>query len=244
MKKSILFFSLLLMPLYAFNQDSLSRFDLSADIASRYIWRGMALSSSPAFQPGIACTLGNFEIGSWASYTFALEPLQEVDLYLAYSVSGLTFTVYDYYNPFEIADTTENYFDWNGKTSRHILEGSIAWSGIGDLPFTFLLATMFYGNDRDSVFYDDERDDEVKNLYSTYFEASYTFSLKDGKEFNVFAGITPFSGLYAEKFALVNLGCSLMKEIKITDNFSLPITGSLVINPDARKVYGVLAISF
>jgi uncharacterized protein (TIGR02001 family) len=234
MKKSFFLFSLILMPLAAYNQDSLSRFDVSADIVSRYIWRGMALSSSPAFQPGISCTLGNFEIGSWASYTFATEPLQEVDLYLAYSVSNLTASVYDYYNPFEI-DTTENYFDWNGKTTRHMLEGSIAWSGIGDLPFTFLLATIFYGNDRD---------EEDNNNYSTYFEASYAFELKEGKEFNVFAGITPFSGMYAEKFALVNLGCSLMKEIKITDNFSVPLTGSLVINPDARKVYAVFGITF
>jgi len=235
MKKCFYLFSLFLMPLNAFSQDSLSHFDVSADIVSRYIWRGMALSSSPAFQPGISCSLGNFEIGSWASYTFALEPLQEVDLYMAYSVSNLTVTAYDYYNPFEIADTSENYFDWNSETTRHMLEGSIQWSGIGDLPFTFLLATILYGNDKD---------EEGGNYFSTYFETSYAFSLKQDMELNVFAGITPFSGMYAEKFALVNLGCSLMKEIKITDNFSVPLTGSFVVNPDARKVFAVLSISF
>jgi hypothetical protein len=235
MKKCFYLFSLLLMPLNTFCQDSLSHFDVSADIVSRYIWRGMALSSSPAFQPGISCTLGNFEIGSWASYTFALEPLQEVDLYMSYSVSNLTITAYDYYNPFETIDTSENYFDWNSETTRHLLEGSIQWSGIGDLPFTFLLATILYGNDKDTT---------GSNYYSTYFETSYAFSLKQGMELNVFAGITPFSSMYAEKFALVNLGCSLMKEIKITDNFSVPLTGSFVVNPDARKVLAVLSISF
>ena len=235
MKKCYYLFSLLIMPLNAFSQDSLSHFDISADIVSRYIWRGMALSTSPAFQPGISCTLGNFEIGSWASYTFALEPLQEVDLYMAYSVSNLTVMVYDYYNPFENIDTSENYFDWNSETTRHLLEGSLEWSGIGDLPFTFLLATILYGNDKD---------ESGENYFSTYFETSYAFSLKEGKELSVFAGITPFSGMYAEKFALVNLGCSLMKEIKITDNFSVPLTGSLVVNPDAQKVYAVLSISF
>jgi hypothetical protein len=237
MKIKTLFFlfSLLLMPLTAYNQDSLSRFDVSADLVSRYVWRGMALSSSPAFQPSVTCTLGNFEIGTWASYTFATEPLQEVDLYLAYSVSNLTICLYDYYTPSEMPDGSDNYFDYTSDTTYHLMEGSLAWSGIGDIPITFLLATFFYGNDKDEV---------GNNYYSTYFETSYAFSLKEGKELNVFAGITPFGGFYAEKFALVNLGCSLTKEIKITDNFSVPLTGSLVINPDSRKVYGVLAISF
>jgi hypothetical protein len=233
-RSTIILFSLLLMPLSAYEQDSLSRFDLSADIVSRYIWRGMALSSSPAFQPGISCSLGNFEIGSWASYTFALEPLQEVDLYLAYSVSNLSVTAYDYYNPFEFADTTENYFDWNSQTTRHMLEGNLQWSGIGDLPITFLLATIIYGNDRDTL---------GNNYYSTYFETSYLFDLS-GIELNVFAGLTPFAGLYADKFAVVNLGCSLRKEIKITDKFSLPVTGSFVVNPNARKVFATLSFSF
>jgi hypothetical protein len=233
-RSTIILFSLLLMPLSAYEQDSLSHFDLSADIASRYLWRGMALSSSPAFQPSISCSLGNFEIGSWASYTFALEPLQEVDLYMAYSVSNLTITAYDYYNPFEPSDTSENYFDWNSQTTRHLLEGSLQWSGIGDLPFTFLLATIVYGNDKD---------ESGNNYYSTYFEASYLFDLH-GMELNVFAGLTPFEGMYGDKFAFVNLGCSLRKEIKITDRFSLPITGSLMVNPNAQKVYAAISFSF
>jgi hypothetical protein len=238
MKKlcTVFFFVLLCLSNKSFSQDdSLSHFNVSADIVSRYVWRGMALSSSPAFQPQISCTLGNFEIGSWSSYTFTTEPLQEADLYLSYSVGGLNLTLYDYYNPIELADTSENYFDWNSNTTRHILEGNISWSGIGDLPITFLAAVMFYGNDRD---------DSSKNYYSTYVEASYPFTLHGGMELNVFAGITPFAGMYAEKFALVNLGCTLSKEIKITDNFSLPVSGSLVINPDSKKIYGVVGISF
>jgi hypothetical protein len=227
-------FSLLLMPLSAFEQDSLSHFNVSADIVSRYIWRGMALSSSPAFQPYISCTLGNFEIGSWSSYTFSTEPLQEADLYLGYSVGNLSISLYDYYLPIEMADTSENYFDWNSSTTRHMLEGGIGWSDIGNLPFSFLLAVIFYGSDKD---------DTGKNYYSTYFEASYTFDLK-GNELNVFAGLSPFEGMYAEKFAVVNLGCSLVKEIKVTDKFSIPLTGKFVINPDARKVFAVFGISF
>jgi len=42
---------------------------------------------------------------------------------------------------------------------------------------------------------------------------------------------------------LCNLGLSATKEIKITDHFSLPLTGSLILNPADERLFVVAAIS-
>jgi hypothetical protein len=42
---------------------------------------------------------------------------------------------------------------------------------------------------------------------------------------------------------VVNLGITVSKEIKISDSFSLPLTTSFIINPQAENVFLVLGIS-
>jgi hypothetical protein len=75
---------------------------------------------------------------------------------------------------------------------------------------------------------------------SMYFELGYSFSFID-----VFVGAG--NGLYLtsdSKFNLVNVGISKSKEVKITDSFALPISASLITNPDAKQVHLVFGISF
>ena len=43
-------------------------FDIGVDFASRYVWRGLEFSDSPAVQPYAEYTSGNFTLGIWASY--------------------------------------------------------------------------------------------------------------------------------------------------------------------------------
>jgi len=206
---------------------------VSADFVTRYVWRGMLLNSSPAVQPTLDFTYGGLSFGSWASYTFALEELQEVDLYLSYNYNFLTLTLNDYYNPNELYDTLHNYFDWDKSTSPHALELAATLSDFGDLPLSLTAGVFFYGNDRD---------DSGNNYYSTYIELGY-FKTIGKNDFSAFLGFTPAEGYYSDKLSIVNVGVSVVRTIEITDKFSLPIAGSFIVNPDAKNVFFVLGIT-
>ncbi len=44
-------------------------------------------------------------------------------------------------------------------------------------------------------------------------------------------------------FGIVNIGVTKSKEIKITDSFSLPISGAVIFNPDSEQLYILAGIS-
>ncbi|MBK8806051.1 MAG: hypothetical protein IPO21_05135 [Bacteroidales bacterium] len=208
--------------------------NIGADIVSRYVWRGLALSKAPAIQPCLDFTLGSFSIGSWASYTIGEDTIQEVDLYLSFTKSWFTLTVNDYFNPNEKVGYYD-YFNWNSKQTGHAIEVSTTIADIKNIPLSLTAGVFLFGNDRDEI--------TNKNLYSAYFELAYNKTFKNNMEFSSFIGITPYRGYYADEFNVVNVGISLAKEITISDKFTLPISGSFIVNPDLGNVHFVVAIS-
>lgn len=90
---------------------------LEADFVSRYVWRGLALSDGPAFQPSVWVSFAGFTLTPWANVALhedsARAGLNELDLTLDYSrdVFNLTvdpsFSVYTYPNQTDAAPTGE-----------------------------------------------------------------------------------------------------------------------------------------
>lgn len=71
-----------------------------------------------------------------------------------------------------------------------------------------------------------------------YFEAGYTAG-----RVTLFAGAGTGWHTPDGEFNLCNLGLSTTREIKITDHFSLPLTGSVILNPAEERLFVVAAIS-
>ncbi len=216
------------------NAEEESNLGLGADIVSRYVWRGLPFSTSPAVQPYLEYAFGNLTLGTWGSYTFAREELQEVDLYVSYALGSFTLTLNDYFNPTENVDSISNYFDWNKDVTGHALEFLASWEGTETLPISLQAGVILYGNDLN---------DKGNNNYSSYVELGYTFDLKQAT-LNPFLGMTLGKGLYADEFNAVNVGLMAEKEINITDSFILPISGSFITNPASGAVFFVVGFSF
>jgi hypothetical protein len=219
----------------AWSQDDsiTTSWDIGADIASRYIWRGVNLSETPAFQPSIEFSWKNLTIGAWGSYTFGKEMLQEVDLLATYQIKNFTLGITDYYNPVDTLGAVNDYFNFKPKTCGHLLDVQLRFDGPESFPVYVLVSNFFYGNDRD---------DEGNNQYSTYFEIGYSASA-GALTVQPFIGITPKAGFYYEKAGVVNLGISCAKELQITDKFNLPMNVSFITNPAYKNVYLTLVIS-
>jgi hypothetical protein len=210
-------------------QDSLE-FSLGADLVSSYVWRG-AYQTKAAFQPAAGLSVAGFSVSAWAS-TELTGPQKEVDFTVGYSIAGLSLAVTDYWWAGEGAFQYLKY----GSGTAHYFEGSVGYTlPVASFPLSLSVNTMFAGADKKAG--------EDKNNYSTYLEASFPFTIKE-VGLAVSVGGTPGAGLYADQASVVNIGLEASKEIKITDSFSLPVFGQIILNPNSGDIFFVAGFSF
>lgn len=208
-------------------------FSTKVDFVSRYLWRGIQLSQSPCVQASAFYSKGNFSLGSWTSYTTGKESLQEFDLIATYSLGNFSLSAIDFFNPNDTL-TDNHYFNWKSHQTKHLVECMLAYNGPETFPIQLMVGVAVFGNDRDL---------NGKNYYSTYVEANYNWNIQD---YNVkaFVGLTRDDGFYTQNgFQVINVGVTLTRNIKITDHFNIPVSTSLIANPDRNSVYAVFALS-
>jgi hypothetical protein len=230
----VLFISFLIFRnfvLVAQTNEPASPFKVTADLVSHYVWRGSMATGSPTpnFQPTLAYSKGNLEIGVWGSTDFT-GSYKEIDPYVTYTAGHIKLALTDYDWNFNHS----NYFNYSNSETGHMFEGTIGFIGTDAFPVSVTWNTMFYGFDKKS-------DDSTKQAFSTYVELGYTKGVA-----TIFLGFTPWSGYYnnygttnfdpgtsKKTFSIVNIGASVTKALKITETFSLPLKATLVINPSA-----------
>lgn len=193
-----------------------------ADIVSSYVWRGLYVGPA-SVQPSISLSAGNFSVGVWGSSSFE-GTWREFDLYAGYSIGNFSVLVTDYFFPRNLPDGEgSSYFDY----SEHLFEAMVGYSFGESLPLSLAWNTNFAGDDD----------------YSSYFEAGYAIQAGD-ITLDLILGATPWAGLYADGFALVNASIKASKEIVFTDSFSLPVYTQAILNPDTKDVFLVFGASF
>ncbi|MCB0731056.1 MAG: hypothetical protein KDC88_08490 [Ignavibacteriae bacterium] len=206
-----------------FSQTSVSG---GADFVSRYVWRGIDFGNSFSVQPSLSVSNGGFEAGFWGSYPFVNDNMgaEEMDLYLGYSISDFSVLVTDYYFPTS-GGKYGNYKD----PGSHTIEIGLSYGGSDSFPIS-LAAYMNVYNDEDNT---------------VYFEVGYSTEIQE-VGFDLFVGGTPGGdGAYygTTEFNLINIGITASKEISITDDFSLPIFSSYVLNPNLEIGHLIFGLS-
>jgi hypothetical protein len=204
-------------------EEKQSPFTAGADIYSSYVWRGTKYGTGPAFQPTLEFSSVRFTAGAWGSFDFT--GYQEADLYFSFELpAGFTLGMYDYYYP------DLDYFDFSDSTGSHAFEVNLGFAAGG---FTF--SANYILNKAGNA--GSEGGDK-------YFEAKYSFD-----SFNLFVGVgdgwhTLNKSDGSDRFAVCNIGLGTSRSIKITDSFSIPVTGQLIFNPDIKRMYLVVGFSF
>lgn len=221
--------------------DSPVSIDMGVDVVSRYVWRGLNVNDAPNIQPAISFTYTGFTLGLWGSYALTADsdhPFNsEIDLYTGYSIitgaGTFSILVTDYYFPdagYKLGNFN-NYNDPDG-AGGHLIEAGLTYQ----LPESFPLSISGYYN----VY-----NDAGKN---TYFQLSYPFNINNFS-LTIFTGAAGGSSenpayYNSSKFAVINAGFTLNKDIKITDNFILPVFSSFIINPRSEQPFLIFGISF
>lgn len=218
MKKTIISVIFLVLTISGFSQVSISEAEIT--LQSRHIWRGTKLGTAPMLEPSVTVSNKNFSFNVWAAKSLN-NSYSEIDLIPSYQIGELTLSLLDYYVP-EIGEDN-SYLNFTDGESRHTLEFSLDnYSGEKNR-LKWMIGTFFAG---------DKNEETGKTFFSTYVEFKYPFSfLKIDAE--PFVGLTPFKGYYADKFAFINSGLVLSKEIKLSSKLVCPLNLTYTYNPYA-----------
>jgi len=229
MKKIVLFALGMAMSMTTFAQEeSEVETTIGADVVSSYIWRGQDLGSA-ALQPTLGIAYKGLSLSAWGSYGLVdVADTKEFDLTLAYTIGGLNIGVTDYwFNTMPTGgDPDGRYFKYDAHATNHVLEANIGY----DFGFASLnWFTNFAGNDYKK---------DGKRAYSSYMEVVVPFKLS-AIEWTATAGAVPSTSLQygTNGFAVTNVALKAMKDIKISDTFSVPVFAEVAANPRAQKAY-------
>ena len=251
MKKTVLILALMLTTSLTFAQDAPvttavakdtlapeapePKFTAAVDVVYPYLWRGIRYyGDKVAFQPymGYAIT-DKLSVGVWATTNFsnAADAYNEFDWNIAYQVTPiLKVMLSDYYWP-----ATKHNMDWERSPYFDYSEGSAQSLDLSFLfdfsdkgiPLDFQWNTFIGGGD-----YKYDADGNVDGrAFSSYAEVGYTYSIeKLGVDIRPFVGAAVINGGYygtdangKAGFTFSNVGVNVAKEIKISENYSVPV---------------------
>lgn len=218
-----------LLPLGAVAQDKVET-SVGADLVSSYIWRGQDLGGV-SIQPSVGIAYKGVSLSAWGSTSFSGDSGndKELDVTLSYTTGGLTIGVTDYWSP------GTGYFHYKAHETSHVWEANIGYD-FGPLALNWY--TNFAGNDGVNK--------NGKRAYSSYVEASVPFTL-GGLDMDFTLGAVPYGTDFyngADKgFAVSQVAIGAQKELKITDSFSLPVSGKAIWNPATEGAYLVFGIT-
>lgn len=200
------------------DEEKSSRFTTGADLYSNYIWRGTRYGQGPHLQPSVKYTSGGLTIGIWGS--FDINGYSEADPYISCSLPfGFSLGISDYYYPglpvFEISDTA----------GSHALELNAGYS-IGGLTLN-------------ANYIINEAGGAASSGGEMYFQAGYGFT-----DVNIWVGAGNGWHTSDGVFRLCNLGIGTSKTLIVGENFSIPVTGQVILNPDREQLYLVIGFTF
>jgi len=218
MRKSLSILVFVLASTFAFNVQAQeeSSWSTGVDLVSSYVWRGTNFSG-PSLQPYVDFTSGGFSIGAWGSQGY--DGFQEMDLYLSYGFDfGLSLGLTDYYYP-----GTE-FFDYSTEAGAHAFEINAGFeTGALSLAANYIL-------------------NEAGGAASAGGDMYYEVGVSAGSV-DLFLGAGDGWHTSDGEFNVCNVGIGTSKEIKITDTFSIPVSGSAILNPEREQFYIVVGIS-
>ncbi len=220
--KKLFFFTISVLFLSGANAQNLN---VGVDIFNRYVWRGVEYGSSPSIQPTIEYSKGIFSIGAWGAYATGISSngsyFAEADLFVSLSFeNGLSIGLSDYYYP------GSSWFEFDKEISSHAFELNLGYE-TGKFSFG--------GN----YILNDSRFGAGSQGGDMYFEAGYSSGT-----FKAHIGGGDGWHTLNNNFQICNIGFVGEKELKLTETFSIPLSGTIIMNPNTEQLFLVVGVSF
>lgn len=243
--KTFLLITFFIISITTFIQAQEFEVNSGADIVSRYVWRGLNVNDAVNIQPALTFSVHGFSLGFWGSYSLSSDPVnthsalgQELDTWLGYSYSfnngmSITALITDYY--FANAGIKWGNFNKHDDPDgpgAHVIEAGLVVTGPECFPITISGYLNFHNDAGNNVYFQADYPVEVKDVSLNFFVGGTTGS----KENPVYYG--------SEKLNIINVGVKASKSIKITEEYSLPVSVSFIGNPNTETTYMVFGLTF
>jgi len=212
------------------------KISVSPSITTRHYWRGIMVNNSANFEVDMAYTNKNFTFAAYGGYAFD-NSYSEFDFHVGYKFNDhFNIAVWDLFANRDRATINDyNYLDLDKSTTNHLIDASLNFYFTDNFPLSISLNTMLYGRDLDA---------NGDQNYSTYVEFGYPVKI-GGETVSLFAGLNAFENqVYGENFGFVDIGATVTRTVKITENFSLITWAKVAINPEAETGNLIFGINF
>lgn len=208
--------------LFPMNANAQNEFTVNGkvDFVSDYVWRGAYQGSGVSVQPSLTLGYAGLTLNVWGNQSLE-NSAKEFDINLGYSIHNFSITVSDYW----WAGVNLPYGHYK---NQHFFEGTLAYSFGESFPLALSWSTMFAGADKNA---------EGDLQASTYITASYPISLPADITLTPAVGFTPWKGMYHDKAAFTDISLKASKDIKVTENFAIPLFVQAIVAPVYDRTY-------
>ena len=235
------------LTLNAQENDNGRNLNLSVDVASGFVWRGITLNTSPVFQPSATFTSGNFMAGIWTSSPFFIrgegDCFRGLDMFAFYQITpSFSIGIINYFPHDERlywGDTS--YFNYRREETGHAFDLVATFQSAGG--FRAMASTIFAGWDPNPT--ELLTNDEWRRNFSTYLELGYGSTTRSGLSWEVFAGGVLMESMFygVDGAAIINLGAGASRTFEISPTFSVPLSLRLSINPANESMHLTASIA-
>ncbi len=227
--KKIFLFLFLFIGLQGFSQEvhKTSPFSASAELTSKYLWRGQEYGEAPTVFPTLGFATGGLSVYATGAYTID-NSWRETDLGVGYTIGDFSVGIVDYFYPTPTGNS-DKLFNFKKDETGHLFEGSLSYAPSA-LPITAMVSTFFYGADKNM---------EGEQAWSAYAEIGYHYDFSETNILSLALGASLNKSLYNNfetGFSVVNIALKYQTAIPMGD-YNLPVSAQYVINPQKEKSY-------
>ncbi len=234
----------------------------SIDLQNNHLWRGLIITDMPVFMAQLGYALDknkNWEIGFWGASAMARDHdgthYKEINYYIQYSNNNFYIGLWNLFNSRNINTdiASDDVFNYSKKRTANILDLRLNYTFGSEFPLYVEADVILYGGAAAGEVLLNADGSYDKHKHSTYIKLQYPL-MKSENLFDLDAfvgGAFAFDGaaLYGDKdnFQIVNAGVVASRDIKISDNYSIPIHAQFMWNPTlnyARMQIGATLYSF
>ena len=217
-----------------------SNFHIGVELQTKYIWRGQEMMVDES-APVIFSQL-YYEYNGWRAYAkggYATNgEFSQVNLGINYTHKWLNVGLTDYFFP-DHTSTKDNYFDFENDKTGHLFEASVAATP-KRVPLTFMVATIFAGNDK----YDSHADHQA---FSTYAEIGTWVDFMDANRLSLNVGMCNDRSLYNHRSnycSVCSIDLKYAYNLRFTSGRTVPLAVAYIINPEREKAFVNFSASF
>lgn len=227
---------------------SAQKMSLSVGAETAHLWRGYEVANGLITTGDVSFNAGGFTVGMWGGTGITANEVDpknyhEFDYHIGYATKGFSVALWDIYNFANDRNVGgNNIFDYKKGTTGHFIDLQLGYSfdTACNLPLSLNWNTIIAGCDMDGN--DRQFSTYVQAAYAVYRNEHWNVTPSVGGAFK-FAGDSD-SNFYGGKHkAFFNdLRLTTTYNLKIR-NYTLPITGTAMWNPEAKKGFWGLSVN-